>query len=195
MKWQIDTGHSQILFSVRHMMLARVRGSFDSFTGDVEFAPDAPDKTSVRINIDSASINTRNDQRDDHLRSADFLDTETHPQLAFQSTRVEALDGERGRLHGDLTIRGVTRPVELDVTYVGQGTSPWGTTVAGFAASTVLKRKDWGLNWNKALETGGVLVGDDIEVQIELELTGEPETTTESSAAQVPAEEPVPALV
>ena len=169
MKWQIDSAHSQILFSVKHMMLAKVRGSFDSFSGEIGFDPARPGDTVVKVDVDAASINTRNEQRDTHLRSEDFLAVDRHPQLSFQSTAIEVLDDERARLMGKLTIRDVTHDVELDVAHLGQGTSPWGTTVAGFSASTVLNRREWGLTWNKALETGGMLVGDEVKVQIAIE--------------------------
>ena len=120
--------------------------------------------------IDAASINSRESQRDAHLRSADFLDVEHHPQLTFKSTRVERTGENTARLYGDLTIRGMTRPVVLDVTFNGMLTNPWGMTSAGFSASTRINRKDWRLEWNVALEAGGWLVGDEVEIAIEAEL-------------------------
>ena len=170
MSWQIDPSHSAVQFSVRHMMISTVRGEFDRFSGEVGFDEANPAATTVDIQIEADSINTRDAKRDGHLRSADFFDAEQYPTLHFKSTRVEVKDDTHARLIGDLTIRDVTHEVALDVEYVGQAKSPWGTTSAGFSAVTRINRKDWGLNWNQALETGGVLVGDEIKIDIELEL-------------------------
>ena len=170
MSWQIDLAHSHINFSVRHMMISTVRGTFDSFSGTVEFNPDNPAATSVDVSIDAASINTREEKRDEHLRSGDFLDVANFPAITFVSKRVEPAGADSGKLIGDLTIHGVTREVVLDVDYHGQAKSPWGTTSAGFSASTKIKRDDFGLTWNVALETGGWLVGNDIKIEIEVEV-------------------------
>ena len=170
MSWQIDLAHSHINFSVRHMMISTVRGTFDSFSGTVEFDPDNPAATSVNVSIDAASINTREEKRDEHLRSGDFLDVANFPAITFVSKRVEPAGADSGKLIGDLTIHGVTREVVLDVDYHGQAKSPWGTTSAGFSASTKIKRDDFGLTWNVALETGGWLVGNDIKIEIEVEV-------------------------
>src|SRR5690554_2473768 len=170
MAWQIDPAHSSIQFTVRHMMISNVRGQFDRFEGTIDLDEENPENTRVHVEIDASSINTRANQRDNHLRSADFLDVEKYPKLVFESTRVERTGENTARLHGDLTIRDVTRPVTLDVEYLGQAKSPWGTTSAGFNARTKINRKDWNLTWNQALETGGVLVGDEIKIAIELEL-------------------------
>lgn len=170
MSWQIDLAHSHINFSVRHMMISTVRGTFDSFSGTVEFNPDNPAATSVNVSIDAASINTREEKRDEHLRSGDFLDVANFPAITFVSKRVEPAGADSGKLIGDLTIHGVTREVVLDVDYHGQAKSPWGTTSAGFSASTKIKRDDFGLTWNVALETGGWLVGNDIKIEIEVEV-------------------------
>ncbi len=132
-----------------------------------------PENSTVSVQIDAASINTREQQRDDHLRSPDFLNAEKHPYLTFESKRVEVTDDKRAQLIGDLTIRDVTNEVALDVAYAGKAKSPWGTTSAGFSGNTRINRKDWGLTWNQALETGGVLVGDDVDISIELELIQE----------------------
>lgn len=169
--WKIDHAHSHIAFSVRHMMVAKVRGQFKGFDGEVAFDEAHPERTRVAVRIDAASIDTGLEARDNHLRSPDFLDAAAHPTIAFVSRGVERLGDDRARLVGDLTIRGETRPVTLDVDYAGQALSPWGVTSAGFSGSTKIRRKDWGLNWNQALETGGWLVGDEIAIQIELELT------------------------
>jgi polyisoprenoid-binding protein YceI len=181
MTWQIDPAHSHISFSARHMMISKVRGRFENFSGVIEFDKDIPTASKVEIEIEAKSINTRSDQRDDHLRSADFLDAANHPTLNFVSKRVEVTGDNRGKLFGDLTIRDVTKEVVLDVEYAGQAKSPWGTTSAGFSADTNINRKDWGLEWNAALETGGVLVGDIINIDIEVELIKQEETETEKS--------------
>ncbi len=170
MAWQIDPAHSEINFTVRHMMISNVRGQFEKFTGTVDFNEDDPTKSTVDVQIEAASINTKEPPRDNHLRSADFLDAEHYPYLTFKSKRVIKTGDNTGRIVGDLTIRDITREVTLDVEYSGQAQSPWGTTSAGFSATTTINRKDWDLNWNKALETGGVLVGDQIKIAIEIEV-------------------------
>lgn len=158
------------------MMISKVRGSFESFSGTVNFNEENPVNSTVEIAVDLSSINTRDAQRDGHLKSPDFFDVESHPTMRFVSTRVEQIDENNGRLIGDLTIKGVTHEVALDVEYAGVAKSPWGTQSAGFSATGSLNRKDWGLNWNQALETGGVLVGEKINIEIELELVKVAET-------------------
>jgi polyisoprenoid-binding protein YceI len=175
MSYKIDQAHSQIQFTVRHMMISKVRGWFEKFDGTIELNEQEPGKSSVDIHIEANSINTREPQRDGHLRSPDFLDAEKHPYLTFKSQRVEVLDSMHAKLYGDLTIKGIARPVVLEVEYTGQAKSPFGGTSFGFNGHTVFNRKDWGLEWNRALETGGMLVGDDITVDIELELIKETE--------------------
>ncbi|MBX3056768.1 MAG: polyisoprenoid-binding protein [Anaerolineae bacterium] len=170
MTWQIDSAHSQIHFTVRHMMISKVRGQFESFSGEVNYDEENPTRTTVDIQIDAASLNTKEAQRDGHLKSPDFLDVVNYPVVRFQSTKVEQTSADSGKLYGNLTIRDVTKPVVLDVEYAGQAQSPWGNISAGFSGSTAINRKEWGLNWNQALETGGVLVGDKIQIEIELEL-------------------------
>ena len=170
MSWQIDPTHSHAQFTVRHMMISKVRGSFEKFSGTVDFDESEPTNSKVDVTIEVDSINTREEQRDGHLKSPDFFDAATYPAIAFKSTKSEKTSDNRGKLHGDLTIKDVTRPVTLDVEYAGQAKSPWGTTSAGFTGSTKINRKDWGLTWNQALETGGVLVGEDVQIDIEIEL-------------------------
>ena len=182
MSWTIDFAHSHLQFSARHMMISKVRGEFERFSGSVNFDDVNPQNTTVDITVDLDSINTREPQRDAHLRSADFFDIENHPTMTFKSKRVELIDDNRGKLVGDLSIRGITREVTLDVEYAGLATSPWGTTNAGFSASTTINRKDWGLNWNVALETGGWLVGEKVNIAIELELVKQPEGETAAVA-------------
>ncbi len=175
MTWNIDSAHSEINFTVRHMMISNVRGHFEKFSGVVEFDEQNPQNSHVEVEIDTSSIDTREAQRDAHLKSADFFDVAQYPTMRFKSTRVEVLSSERGRITGDLTIRNVTRPAVLDVSYSGQAKSPWGTTSAGFTASTRINRKDWDLVWNVALETGGLLVGEEIKIELELEIVKQAE--------------------
>ncbi len=182
MAWQIDSSHSHIQFSVRHMMISRVKGTFETFSGTVALDEANPNNTVVNVSIDATSINTREAQRDGHLQSADFLDVATFPALTFASTKVEQTDATHAKLHGNLTIRDVTRPVVLDVEYVGQAKSPWGTVSAGFSATTKINRTDWNLTWNQALETGGILVGEEIAIEIDLELVKQPEAEAEAVA-------------
>ena len=182
MSWQIDPAHSQITFTVRHMMISNVRGRFENFSGAVEFDEKNPAKSTVDVQIEAASIDTREAQRDGHLKSPDFLNAEKYPSLTFKSKRAEKTDSEHGRIVGDLTIRDVTREVVLDTEYNGQAKSPWGAVSAGFTAAAKLSRKDWGLTWNVALETGGWLVGDEVSINIELEIVKQAEAALEAAA-------------
>jgi polyisoprenoid-binding protein YceI len=175
MAFQIDYGHSHIQFSARHMMISRVRGEFQQFTGTIDLNEQNPAASTVDVQIDAASINTRDPQRDAHLKSPDFLNADQFPHLTFKSSKVEVQGNDRGKLYGDLTIRGVAKPVVLDVEFQGKSKSPWGTENYGFSAHTKINRKDWGLGWNVALETGGVLVGEEITIDIELEVVKQPE--------------------
>lgn len=167
--WNIDSSHSGIYFSVRHMVVSKVRGRFAKYTGTVHLDEDLA-KSSVDVTIDVASIDTGTADRDTHLRSGDFFDVEKFPSLTFKSTRVERIHDDKFRLAGNLTVRDVTREVILDATYGGRGKDPWGNERAGFEAKTSIDRKDFGLTWNQVLEVGGVLVGDRIELEIEVEL-------------------------
>src|SRR5947209_15026208 len=166
--WKIDPSHSAIHFSVRHMVVSKTRGRFTKWTGDIRFDPENPAASSVEVSIDPASIDTADAQRDAHLRSPDFFDVEKFPTAAFRSTKIERAGGQY-RVHGDLTVHGVTRPVVLDATFEGAGKDPWGGERAGFSASVTIDRKDYGLEWNKALETGGLLVGEKVELTLEVE--------------------------
>ncbi|CAN5443670.1 YceI family protein [soil metagenome] len=176
MAWQIDSAHSHIQFSVRHMMLAKVRGEFDKFSGTVNLDEANPSASTVDVQIEAASINTREAQRDGHLKSPDFFDAEKYPTLNFKSKRVDVKDDTHAVIVGDLTIRDVTKEVAVNVEYMGQSKTPFGTTNAGFEATTKINRKDFGLTWNAVLETGGVAVGDEIAVSIDLELIKQPDT-------------------
>jgi polyisoprenoid-binding protein YceI len=180
MSWKIDPSHTRAGFSVRHMMIANVHGQFETVTGTVDFNEADPARSAVDVQIDVASLNTRDEKRDAHLRSPDFFDVEKYPTLTFTSKRVEKLGENHGRIIGDLTIKGTTKEVALDVEYIGQAKSPWGTTSAGFTARAKVNRKDWGLNWNVALETGGVLVGDTVNIDIEAEIVKVPEAQPET---------------
>ena len=151
-------------------MVSKVRGTFEKWSGTVALNAAHPEQTVVDVTIDAGSINTRDAQRDGHLKSPDFLNVEAYPSLHFKSTRVEVTGKESAKLHGDLTIRDVSKPVVVDIEYQGSAKSPWGTTSYGFSGSTKINREDWGLNWNAALETGGWLVGKEIQIDIELEL-------------------------
>ena len=166
--WKIDPAHSTIGFSVRHMMFATVRGRFDDFAGTIQFDPDQPDRSSANVTIQTSSIDTGIGARDTHLRSADFFDAEHVPTATFHSTRVEG-NGRRFVIRGELTIRGVTRQVSLQGEYQGRGINPSGVEVAGFEARGTLNRKDFGLNWNQALESGGVLVSDEVTLAIDIQ--------------------------
>src|SRR5579859_59923 len=166
--WQIDPAHSLLEFSVRHMMVSTVKGRFTGLSGSI-VANDADHRlSSADITIDAASIATGDDKRDAHLRSADFLDAEQFPTITFTSKRIEGSRDEF-TLVGDLTLHGVTREVSLQATFNGEGTNPYGKRVAGFSAEGKLNRKDWGLNWNVALEAGGVLVSDQLKVSVEIQ--------------------------
>jgi len=168
-EWNIDTAHSGIRFSVRHMVFAKVRGRFADWRGTLELDPGDVTRAKVEVEIDAASIDTGVAERDDHLRSADFLDAAQFPSLRFESTQVEASGGNRYRVHGHLAIRGATREVVLDVEYAGEAKDPWGNQRAAFVATTSLDRRDFGLTWNQVLEAGGVLVGERIDIEIDVQ--------------------------
>ena len=166
--WAIDPAHTTVEFTVRHMMIAKVRGRFTGVEATIHEAERAGDSALEAV-IQVESISTGDEKRDGHLKSADFFDVENHPEMRFRSTKVVPVAGNRFRVEGDLTIRGVTRPVALDVKEEGRARDPWGGERAGFSAKTRINRKDFGLEWNVALETGGFLVGDDVDIHIEAE--------------------------
>ncbi|WP_242352977.1 YceI family protein [Anaeromyxobacter sp. SG64] len=167
--WRVDGAHSGIHFTVRHMVISKVRGKFTRWNARLALDPADLSRSTVEAEIEAASIDTGVADRDTHLRSGDFLDAQKHPALKYRSRRVEVLSPERLRVTGDLTIRDTTREVVLDVEYGGRGKDPWGNERSGFTATTSLNRKDFGLTWNQALETGGVLVADRVDVEIELQ--------------------------
>ena len=166
--WALDPTHTAIEFEAKHLMIAKVKGRFAEFEGALTIADD-PKQSSVSVTIKSASIDTRTEQRDDHLRSPDFLEVDKYPELTFVSTGVEHHDGDDWLIHGDLTIHGVTRPVTLKTEFEGQTGDPWGGQRAAFSAETKIDREDWGLTWNQALEAGGWLVGKEIKLKLEVE--------------------------
>ena len=166
--WQVDTSHTNVGFSVSHLFTS-VQGRFNDFDATITFDPEDPQKTVVKATIKAASINTNHEKRDKHLRSSDFFDVEKYPTLAFESTEMKKWSGKRGELAGNLTIHGVTKAVVFDVVYLGRGSDPWENVRAGFRATLTINRKDYGLNWNEVLETGGFLVGNEIEIRIDAE--------------------------
>jgi polyisoprenoid-binding protein YceI len=168
--WTIDPTHTHAEFGVRHLMISTVKGHFSDVAGTVIVEDGDPTTAQVDVAIGVGSIDTRVEQRDQHLRSPDFFDVERFPTLTFRSTRIERAGDDRYRVLGDLTIRDVTRPATLDVEGTGRLRDPWGNERAGYAATTRINRKDFGLNWNQALETGGVLVGDYVRISLEVEL-------------------------
>jgi polyisoprenoid-binding protein YceI len=170
--WQLDASHSSIEFAVKHMMFTTVRGRFKEFTGTIEADEQNPDASRVNVEIAAASIDTGSPDRDAHLRSADFLDVENHPTITFRSKRVDGAakkEGDRFKVTGDLTIRGTTMEVTLDCQYEGTGKDPWGGTRSGARATTSIDRREWGLKWNQALETGGILVANEVRIEIDVQ--------------------------
>lgn len=167
--WVIDPSHSSIEFVAKHLVVSKVRGRFASFSGSVEVA-DPIEQSRVEVSIDAASIDTNDEQRDGHVKSGDFLDVERFPQLTFRSTGAHQRDGDTWTIPGELTIRDVTKPVELTVEYLGIYADPWGNEKAAFTATTELDREAFGITWNQALETGGVLVGRTVKVEIDVQL-------------------------
>ena len=169
MAWQIDAAHSEIQFSARHMMISTVRGQFKNFTGTVEADEQNPAAAQVDVRIETTSLVTGDEKRDAHLRSADFFDVERYPDITFRSTGVTETGADRLRVDGSLTIKGVTREVALDVEVLGEAKDPWGNERAAFSATTSINRQEFGLTWNQVLETGGVMVGDRIDIAIDIE--------------------------
>jgi polyisoprenoid-binding protein YceI len=170
--WQIDPSHSLAEFSAKHMMITTVKGRFGNVSGTITVDERNPDQSRVEAEIDVASIDTRAEQRDEHLRSPDFLDAENYPRITYLSRRVEGSSrnpGDEFRVIGDLTIRGTTREVTLDAVYEGTGKDPWGGERVSFSAKTRIDRRDFGLTWNQALETGGLLVGHEIKISLEVQ--------------------------
>lgn len=168
--FQIDPSHSSIGFAVKHMMVTTVRGRFGEFSGSVELPDGDPTRAQAEFTINAASVDTGVGPRDEHLRSADFFDVANHPELRFRSTRIESLGGDRYRAEGELTMRGLTKPVALEVEVGDRIRDPWGNERIGISARGKLNRKDWALNWNQALEAGGMLVSEDVRLEIDAAL-------------------------
>lgn len=167
--WAIDPAHTDVQFAVRHMMLSSTKGHFPGVSGTIVLDENDLTNSSVEVEIDAATIDTRDANRDTHLKSADFLDAEKFPKLTYKSTSITQIDEETYEVNGDLTIKDITRPVVLTTNFNGRGKSPWGIEVLSFSAETTINRKDWGLTWNVALETGGWVVGDKLKISIEVE--------------------------
>ncbi|MEH7336165.1 YceI family protein [Neobacillus drentensis] len=168
-KWALDAAHSSVDFSVRHMMIANVKGSFNSFNATIEADPTDLTTASIEFAIETASVDTRNQDRDGHLVSADFFDAANHPNMTFKATSIEKTDDGEYNVTGDLTLRGVTKQETFAVTFEGTGKDPWGNEKAGFSATGNINRSDYGLVWNAALETGGVLVGDKVKINLQIQ--------------------------
>lgn len=168
--WAIDAGHSNVEFAVKHLMIATVKGRFAAVSGTVQLDEQEPERSEVAVTIEAASIDTRQPDRDAHLRSADFFDAEHHLAITFKSSRVTREGDGEFRIDGDLSIRGVTRPVTLRATEEGRGRDPWGGERLGFSAAAKINRRDFGLTWNQLLETGGFAVGDEVKITLDVEL-------------------------
>lgn len=167
-RWTVDPGHAEVAFIGRHFGLTKVRGRFTGIDGSVDIA-EPIEASTIEVVIDMASVESGSSDRDDHLRSSDLFDVERHPTATFRSTRIDPA-GDRGQIHGDLTIRGVTRPVTLDVEFLGQAVDPWDNQRAVFTASTRINREEWGVTWNMVLDAGGLLVSKEIRLEIDVEL-------------------------
>jgi len=181
--WSIDGAHSSIGFTVRHMVVSKVRGRFTRWSGTIAMDERDPDKAEVEINIEPASVDTGVEQRDNHLRSPDFFDVERYPRMTFRSTRIEKAGEGEYRVTGNLTMHGVTRPVTLEVEFAGSAKDPWGGLRAGFSARGSLDRKEFGLTYNQLLETGGVVVGEKVDLDIEVEAVKQAASVREPAAA------------
>jgi polyisoprenoid-binding protein YceI len=183
-RWEIDPSHSAVEFAVKHMMLTTVRGRFKQLRGLVDVDEDALDSSYVRVEIEASSLDTGEAPRDQHLRSPDFLSVDRFPLIVFESSGIDGAsfrEGQHFKLTGKLSIRETSLPVTLDAAFLGEGRDPWGRMRAGFSARGELDRRDWGLRWNQALETGGILVGNSVRLEIEVELV-QVEATQEQAA-------------
>ena len=167
--YDVDVAHSSVGFEVKHMAISKTRGTFDDYTASFTFEPGKPETWSCEAVIQAASVNTNNEKRDEHLRSEDFFDVAKVPTLTFKSTSVKMEDDEEGVMTGELTIHGVTKTVELELELLGTVTDPWGNERAGFSAETKINRKDYGLTYNSVMEAGGLLIGEEVKITIEIE--------------------------
>ncbi len=181
MAWEIDPAHSQVVFSVRHMVISTVRGHFDVIRGTLHIDEANPENSWVDAEADTTSINTRDTNRDNHLRSADFFDVQQYPTIHFKSTKVERVEGHSYKVTGDLTMHGVTKPVTFDAEYAGEAIKdPYGLQRTGLNGRTKISRKEWGLTWHPTLETGGAVVSDEVKIEFELEAVNRPAVTSEA---------------
>jgi polyisoprenoid-binding protein YceI len=184
MAWVVDPAHTTVGFRARHMGLATVRGQFTTFSGTIEGDPGDVTSAKARFEIDTASIDTGDERRDGHMRSPDFFDVENHPKMVFESKSITPSGGDRYTVVGDLTIKGVTRQLELEYEHAGEGIDPYGNRKIGGSLTGTIKRSDWGLSWNVPLEAGGWLVSDDIKIDIDFEVTESAEAAEESAEAE-----------
>ena len=178
-RYAIDASHSAVEFAVRHLGLSKVRGAFGAFDGVIEIAG-RPEESKVTVEVDLASIDTREPNRDEHLRANDFLDVQNHPTMTYRSTRVTG-SGTNWTVEGDLTLRGVTNPVTLDMTFEGAASDPWGGRRIAFSASGEIDREQWGVTWNQALETGGLVIGRKVKLELEVEAVKEAESPSQDA--------------
>jgi polyisoprenoid-binding protein YceI len=169
-KWLLDPTHSELGFKIKHLMITNVTGYFNKFEVEGETDNEDFSKAKIRLKADMNSINTHNEQRDAHLRNTDFFATDKHPEMIFESTGIDRKDSENFRLHGNLTMRDITRPVTLDVEFSGVTKDPWGGERAGFVVTGKIKRSEWGVNFNGVLETGGAILGEEVKIQSEIQL-------------------------
>jgi len=169
-KWALDPTHSELGFKIKHLMISNVSGGFSKFDVQTETIADDFSDAKVVANVDVASINTSNSQRDEHLRNADFFEADTHPQMVFKSTKVEKVDSDSFNLYGDLTIKDTTKPVKLSVEYNGIAKDPWGNIKAGFTVNGKINRKDFGITYNAVMETGGVMLGEEVKINGDIQL-------------------------
>ena len=171
--WKFDLSHSELGFKIKHLMITNVSGTFKSFDVDVQTTGTDFTTAQIEARVDMSSINTNNEQRDAHLTNSDFFDAELHPQMVFKSTGIKAVDKETFELTGDLTIKGITKPIKLNVEYNGLAKDPWGGERAGFAVTGKINRTDWGVSFNGVLETGGLMLGEEVKISAEIELIKE----------------------
>ncbi len=169
-KWVLDSTHSELGFKIKHLMITNVSGSITNFQGEVATAENDFSTAQVNLTADMASISTNNEQRDAHLRNSDFFEVEKHPELVFKSTKIEQKDSDEFTLYGELTIKGITRPVKLNVEYNGVAKDPWGGERAGFVITGKINRSEWGINFNGVLETGGLMLGEEVKIHSEIQL-------------------------
>ena len=169
-KWILDPTHSDLGFKIKHLMITNISGSFKTFQAEAKTEGEDFSTAKINVTVDMASISTNNEHRDAHLRNADFFEVEKHPELTFSSSKIEAIDSNTFALYGELTLKGVTKPVKLDVEFSDVTKDPWGGERAGFTITGKIKRSDWGINFNSVLETGGLALGDEVKINAEIQM-------------------------